>query len=111
MPPTRNRGSSASKTQVRRRASGRKSRHKSQGAVTLGLNSDVCARRAYPCWIQVAAEGGDGNGLVRFGYLWVLGLAVSGSGIISHLRFSGSGSQNLSGSGSSLVFRPWILNG
>jgi len=42
----------------------------------------------------------DGNSSVS-------GLAILGSGMISHLRFSGSGPRKLSG----LVFHPWIPNG
>ena len=42
----------------------------------------------------------DGNSSVS-------GLAILGSGMISHLRFSSSGPRKLSG----LVFHPWIPNG
>jgi hypothetical protein len=44
------------------------------------------------------------TGRFRFGYPRVLGLAGSGSGMIFHPRFSGSGLV------SGLVFHPWISN-
>jgi hypothetical protein len=48
------------------------------------------------------------TGWFRVGYPRVSGLVGSGSGMISHSRFSGSGPRNQSGSVSGLVFHPWI---